>query len=399
MKEIYQKKAVLYCGGFILPDKNAAAHRVLANGKILKKMGYEVFFNGVYLNNVDVEIENETYNGFHFFSDHYPRAFPEWVRYLTSIENQKILIKKIKESYKIDFLIAYNFPSIALNRLRIFCKSHNIKIISDCTEWESVPFKNPVKFLIKSFDTFYRMRIVHQKLDGLIVISSYLRKFYLKNVKEILMIPPLVDKNESKWSLPSNFNKNEIVFCYAGSPSLKKDKVGLVVDAFSKFCLDSKVVSKLRIVGISKKEYIRMFNPKGIDSSVERKIKFLGRISHIQSIKEVSNANFSIFFRDNTRKNNAGFPTKFVESISSGTPVITNNTSDLSEYMSKSEFGFMLRNKDIKTIVANLNYISKIEIDKIFNMKDVCYKSNLFHYEKYFNRFQFFISQVLSKST
>ena len=91
------------------------------------------------------------------------------------------------------------------------------------------------------------------------------------------MVPPLVDKNESKWRAPSNLKKNEIVFCYVGSPSLKKDKVGLIVDAFSKFCLDSKVVSKLRIVGITKKEYIRMFNPKGVNSSVDSKIKFLGR--------------------------------------------------------------------------------------------------------------------------
>ena len=43
--------------------------------------------------------------------------------------------------------------------------------------------------------------------------------------------------------------------------------------------------------------------------------------------------------------------------------------SDLSEYMSKSQFGFMLRDKDIKTIVANLNYISKIEFDKIFDIQ------------------------------
>ena len=399
MKESNKKRAVLYCGGFILPDKNAAAHRVLANGKILKQLGYEVFFQGVYLDNLDIRIKDKNYNGFHFFSNHYPTTFLNWFSYLTSIENQKSLIKKIKKSYKIDFLIAYNFPSIALNRLRIFCKSHNIKIISDCTEWESVPFKKPFKFLIKSFDTFYRMRIIHKKLDGLIVISSLLRKFYLSDIKEILMVPPLVDKNESKWRAPSNLKKNEIVFCYVGSPSLKKDKVGLIVDAFSKFCLDSKVVSKLRIVGITKKEYIRMFNPKGVNSSVDSKIKFLGRVSHIQSITELSNSNFSIFFRDNTRKNNAGFPTKFVESISSGTPVITNNTSDLSDYMYKSQFGFILGDNDLKTIVANLNYISKIESHKLFDMKDVCYKSDLFHYEKYVNRFKFFISRVCSNST
>ena len=59
----------------------------------------------------------------------------------------------------------------------------------------------------------------------------------------------------------------------------------------------------------------------------------------------------------------------------------------------------MLEDNDIKTIVANLNYISKIGSDKIFGMKDACYKSDLFHYEKYVKRFKFFISQVCSKST
>ena len=30
-----EKGTILYIGGFELPDKNAAAHRVLSNGKIL----------------------------------------------------------------------------------------------------------------------------------------------------------------------------------------------------------------------------------------------------------------------------------------------------------------------------------------------------------------------------
>ena len=36
--------SVLYIGGFDLPDKNAAAHRVLNNGKVLRELGYEVVF-------------------------------------------------------------------------------------------------------------------------------------------------------------------------------------------------------------------------------------------------------------------------------------------------------------------------------------------------------------------
>ena len=41
------KGSVLYVGGFELPDKNAAAHRVINNAKILRELGYRVIFCGV----------------------------------------------------------------------------------------------------------------------------------------------------------------------------------------------------------------------------------------------------------------------------------------------------------------------------------------------------------------
>ena len=42
-----EKGLILYVGGFELPDKNAAAHRVLSNGKLLRDLGYEVSFVGI----------------------------------------------------------------------------------------------------------------------------------------------------------------------------------------------------------------------------------------------------------------------------------------------------------------------------------------------------------------
>ena len=37
-------KKILYIGGFELPDKNAAAQRVVGNSYILKNLGYEIIF-------------------------------------------------------------------------------------------------------------------------------------------------------------------------------------------------------------------------------------------------------------------------------------------------------------------------------------------------------------------
>ena len=40
-------KTIIYIGGFELPDKNAAAQRIIGNSYALKELGYEVIFLGV----------------------------------------------------------------------------------------------------------------------------------------------------------------------------------------------------------------------------------------------------------------------------------------------------------------------------------------------------------------
>ena len=41
---MYKNGTVIYVGNFEMPDKNAAAHRVLNNAKIFKELEYRVCF-------------------------------------------------------------------------------------------------------------------------------------------------------------------------------------------------------------------------------------------------------------------------------------------------------------------------------------------------------------------
>ena len=40
------KGTIIYYGGFSLPDKNASANRVVSNGKIFNKLGFNTVFLG-----------------------------------------------------------------------------------------------------------------------------------------------------------------------------------------------------------------------------------------------------------------------------------------------------------------------------------------------------------------
>ena len=61
-------KNVLYVGGFNLPDKNAAAQRVMANGLLFTISGYNVYYIDVKTDEVisDNFLENE-FEGFKYF--------------------------------------------------------------------------------------------------------------------------------------------------------------------------------------------------------------------------------------------------------------------------------------------------------------------------------------------
>ena len=88
--------------------------------------------------------------------------------------------------------------------------------------------------------------------------------------------------------------------------------------------------------------------------------------------------------------NKAGFPTKYVETVSSGTLPITNLSSNLSEYISDGINGFIVRSlshEDIKVTVRDAINTSR---DKISGMKKNLYR-NIFDYHNYIQSIKNFI--------
>ena len=78
------------------------------------------------------------------------------------------------------------------------------------------------------------------------------------------MIPPTVDLSDFKWSQNVRKDKDTITFIYAGVPSSTKEKLNIIVDAFS--CFRDKV--HLDIIGVTEeqfKSYIRYNILEGIE--------------------------------------------------------------------------------------------------------------------------------------
>lgn len=354
------KKTVLYIGAFQLPDKNAAAFRVLANAKILKELQYEVVFLSM-LNQYTENMKLHTnYDGFSCFA--YKFKYP--INYFYGIKEIVSIIKEIKA----DIVIAYNYPAVALNRLRKYCKIHHIKCIADVTEWYPPSRRGNLVFkMVKDFDTAFRMKYVHTRMDGVIAISSFLFDFYKSKTKTV-KIPPLVDLNESKWSTSIEKKQDGLSLIYAGSPSAGKERLDVIVDVVENSNINFPVY--LKIVGISKDEFSEMYN-RNYNGD---KVTFYGRIPNSQVIKMIKEANWVIVLRDNNKQVQAGFPTKISESISCGTPVIANRFSNISDYLHENN----------SIIIESISAFTEVTIKESLNHSTNVDK-NLFDYRNYYD--------------
>lgn len=385
---------ILYVGGFELPDKNAAAHRVVGNAKIFRDLGYQVEFLGVskILNkNTDSLIEEDYYEGFRYWLIPYPKSLPSWVRYESSIKNIISIIEKDKKAY--DVIIAYNFPAVALYKLLKYCKKNNIKLVSDCTEWYNYQ-RNSILGIIKCLDSELRMRFLNKKVDGVICISEYLYNYY-ENVKNKIILTPLVDLEDKKWIIDRSAQNSKIKLTYAGSPGSSKDKINLVIDSLMKINYFNRNVS-LNIVGMTRDGYFKIYpDHKPQETFIDEFTIFYGRIPHVCTLELIKQSDFTIFLRERTRSNMAGFPTKFVESISCGTPVITNKTSDLEKYLVDGENGFWIDINDEKARLNKLSEIFSMPRTKIEIMKEKVTGSKMFDYRKMTDKVDIFIKNIM----
>lgn len=375
---------ILYAGFFALPDKDAAANRVMNNAKAFRDAGNTVFF----LDEQNKPIENEhSVAGFKTWSIERPTNFFGLLKKMTSIKNIVNLVNTVNN---IDIIIVYNYPAIAMLKLMFYCKTSKIKLVSDCTEWYSGKDYSFPMNILSAGDSLLRMSYVQKKLDGIIGISSYLCDYYSK-CKNVIFVPPLVDKCEFIWNQDKlEYNPNKLNLVYTGNLGKSKEVFLPIIDGIINSKNKENIV--LRIVGATKDQFIELC------PNAEEKIKilgnsliFLGRITHAESLKVLVSSDYLIFFRENNRVTKAGFSTKFVEAISSRTKVITTDTGDIKYYINNINCGY---------IVEDYHSLS-ILLDKDINelkQKNELYDTNIFDYKNYVEEFSKWIGCVLKQN-
>jgi glycosyltransferase involved in cell wall biosynthesis len=371
-------KNILYVGGFNFIKSTASSIRVIENARFFKKLNHNVEILGkikgkesIYINNVKVSnILNEGGSDF-------------------SIDISSIKLKV--NSCNIDCIIAYNYPPIAFYKLLNFCKSNNIDLIPDITEWYGMGSEFTLNSVLRFLLHQWRMHFLNKKCQHKIVASSYLNNYYKKSDNLIL---PFVTIDSLKFEKSLCLNTNSISFVYAGSPGLNfsKDRLDIILKAFAK-AKKKNSNFLFNIVGLTKEELYAIPRIKKAVMLLDQNLKCYGRLQNKECIRIIKKSNFVVFSRDINRVTSAGFPTKVFEAFKYGLPTLTNNTSDVDKYIHK-ENGFLMLEASVDVFSNCINSILTSDIAKLKTVIENCRRKNPFFYVNYKKNTELFFKKL-----
>lgn len=365
------------------PNGDAGAVRDDAFANIYKSLGYTVVLLCQNRQSKKGEYNGHTYVSLFTEAD---GALDKAFRFASYKRRMVQIIKELELQYGIPQVIhLYDAPHNGIAFLKEYGHKNSIKMIHDSVEWYSAE-----EFKLGILDKSYilKNRLNTKLIDSkfiVIAISKYLEKHFMSRGCRVTRIPVIMDVK----SMPicnDKYNNGEVRICYAGSPA-KKDYLSKILEAVGRLDIESKRRLDVRIIGVTKEQVVTSsLADTSTLSEIDSCVHFMGRIPRAQVFEELSRANFTILVRPkNTRYAMAGFPTKVVESLSIGVPVICNYTSDLGEYLSDRENSIEIASEsteDIaKAIIIALNLTSNEWLSMRNNARELAERS--FDYMNY----------------
>ena len=223
--------AIICAGNFALPDRNAAANRVVNNGKLFRALGYSTVFLGADRESPYFEgIQKREYGfGFDMYEQAYPRTARQWAKEIFNVDNIIALVNAYPDARAV---LLYNTQLATLLQTKKALAKTGVRVLYDCTEWNARTEGTFPKRAVKRLDSLWIERRLQAHSEGIICVSTKMERQYQGKIP-VLRLPPLVDTEDPIWR-QTPAEPPEFTFCYAGSPS-DKDRIDLLIEAFSPF--------------------------------------------------------------------------------------------------------------------------------------------------------------------
>lgn len=225
-----------------------------------------------------------------------------------------------------------------------YCRKCAVPLIIDSVEWYDPGHTTGGRFGPFALDSEFRMRWSQIRAGNVICISSFLAEYYAGKGCNVIRVPPLVGKDGNEYSTDLTAAPKEpadhLTLTYAGFPG-RKELLSEIIGGVQATRRRGIKVS-FKVVGIADGELITIVRKSGGRLGDFDGITCYGKLPREAALKIVAASDFTVILRPQERFANAGFPSKLVESLSLGVPVMANATSDIAEYLRDGREGYLL---------------------------------------------------------
>ena len=220
-----------------------------------------------------------------------------------------------------DVVYCYNTPLY----MNIFRKK-GIKLYGEKTEHPEVTSSESrlIKYSLK------KHLLLCRNLDGLFVISSSLKNYYINqgvDKNKIHIINMIVETSRFSNLIKENNNVKYLAYC--GTMSNTKDGVDKLIRSF-KYVNDKYPEILLYIIGKASSDKENNENYKlALSLNIVDKIVFTGKVPANDIPQLLKNAEALVLNRPDSLQSQCGFPTKLGEYLLTGNPVIVTKVGDI----------------------------------------------------------------------
>lgn len=288
-------------------------------------------------------------------------------------------------------VVVYGGGAPYMLRLLPWCRKHGVPLVVDVVEWYDPRQMTGGRFGPFNLSAQWALRRLYPRADGVIAISRFLENHYSTAGLPVVRVPPTVDVHEVERGAGSHrANGEKLRLVYAGTPG-KKDLLRNVIEGVKEVDPDGARL-ELAVLGPSRDDIGAMLGGLPLPHSVLA----VGRIEQSAVGAYIGKADFSVLLREPARFSNAGFPTKFVESMAHGTPVISNLTSDIELFLHHGEEGLVCENWSSGAFANTLRQALALDPEQLKAMRSAARRQaeRSFDYREYSGALSDFLQRL-----
>mgnify|MGYP000170318751 FL=1 len=363
-------KKILYVGQIAIEGSASCTH-VRNRARFFNNIGYEVYGLSECPKNECDKVEDTDFLKYVYMKPFHGKGKVRGAGWIADqflgIHTYNEIIRALK-FISPDIIILYELNSIVVEeRIRAYCKKHNIRLIIEVTEWMEVENRKEIATRGIVWQKDIQKRYIDKRCGNIIAISEFLYEHYRNQGCNVIKLPPLVYDFADKDQI---FRDRDVVklhqvkLVFAGTTDFK-DYLEPMLKAIRKIN-NNEIKIIFDVVGPS---------PDAIESMLECSsptqygINCYGRLSHENTLSIVRKADFSVLMRENKRYAKAGVSTKFVEAMSLAVPSICTAVGGTDAFVSDGVDGILIKDNSVHEVLDKLVQIVNMDSSKILQMK------------------------------